>query len=162
AITADLAVDLGATHSLWLNQRSGRFVPPNGTIRTTLGRGMSGEMRGHVGRVRRLEIGSFAFDRVVTIFPDLEYQNPGGGDFRDGFVGAEILTRFIVTFDYPHQRMVLERGGRFTEPFEYDMSGMTLERRQPGRAVITAITPGSPAGEAGIRPGDELLAIDGQ
>src|SRR5262249_57213606 len=48
AITADLAVDLGATHSLWLNQRSGRFVPPNGTIRTTLGRGMSGEMRGHV------------------------------------------------------------------------------------------------------------------
>src|SRR5262249_20775361 len=119
AITADLAVDLGATHSLWLNQRSGRFVPPKGTIRTTLGRGMSGEMRGHVGRVRRLEIGSFAFDRVVTIFPDLEYQNPGGVDFRDGFVGAEILTRFIVTFDYPHQRMVLERGERFTEPFEY-------------------------------------------
>jgi hypothetical protein len=81
ALSADLAVDLGAGHSLWLNQREPRFAPTGRTIATTLGHGLSGELHGQVGRVRRLEIGPFAFDDVVTIFPATAR---GGVDFRVG------------------------------------------------------------------------------
>jgi hypothetical protein len=161
-VTADLAVDLGAGHSLWLNERAdGSFAPPPNTPVTTLGRGLSGELRGSVGRVRRFELGGVAFEDVVTIFPVPEHQHPGGFDFRDGFVGAEILTRFHVTFDYPAKRMVLERGGRFSEPFEYDMTGMVLDPQGQDRRRVDAVVPGSPAAEAGVEAGDVLMAVDG-
>lgn len=162
-VSADLAVDLGATHSLWLNSDAqGRLAPPARTISTTLGRGLSGDLRGQIGRVRRIEIGRFAFENVVTIFPGREHQHPGGVDFRDGFVGAELLTRFRVTFDYPHRRMILEPGGRMTEPFEADMSGMALDPHRIDRRVVMTVIEGSPADQAGVQPGDTLLAIDGR
>jgi hypothetical protein len=162
AVAADLAVDLGATHSLWLNHRDGRFSPPAATVTTTLGRGLSGDMRGQIGRVRRFELGTFAFENVVTIFPGREHQNPGGVDFRDGFVGAELLTRFHVTFDYAHRRMILEPGDRIAEPFEADMSGMSLDPHRIDRRAVLAVLSGSPADLAGIEPGDTLTAIDGE
>ena len=161
-VPVDLAVDLGAGHSLWLNQRDARIQPPAHTIATTLGRGLSGDLHGRVGRVRRFELGPFAFEGVVTIFPDREQQNPGGADFRDGFVGAEILTRFRVTFDYAHQRMVLEPGARFAESFAYDTSGLALDPQSRDRAAILAVVRGSPADEAGLRVGDLVVAVDGR
>ncbi|HXV13534.1 MAG TPA: pepsin/retropepsin-like aspartic protease family protein, partial [Candidatus Krumholzibacteria bacterium] len=113
-VAADLALDLGAGHALWLNEKSNpRLASPAGAIETVLGRGLSGEIRGSIGRVHRLQLGDFAFENVVTLFPVGEHQNPGGFDFRDGFIGAEILTRFVVTYDYAQKRMVLERGGMF-------------------------------------------------
>jgi membrane-associated protease RseP (regulator of RpoE activity) len=162
-VTADLAVDLGAGHALWLNAASdGRLAPPPDAIATTLGHGLSGEVRGHVGRVRRVELGNFAFEGVVTVFPVQEHQHPGGFDFRDGFVGAELLTRFDVTFDYAAKRLVLERGGRIAEPFEYDMTGMVLDPRAQDRRPVTAVLAGSPAEQAGVVAGDVLVAVDGQ
>lgn len=161
-IPVDLAVDLGAGHALWLNQRDARIRPPEHTIATTLGRGLSGDMHGEVGRVRRFELGPFAFDGVVTIFPRREHQRPGGGDFRDGFVGAEILTRFRVTFEYSRQRMVLEPGARFAESFDYDMSGLALDPQDRDRAAILAVVHGSPADQTGLRVGDLLVSVDGR
>lgn len=161
-VPVDLAVDLGAGHSLWLNQRDERIRPPAHAIATTLGRGLSGDLHGQIGRVRRFELGPFAFEDVTAIFPDREQQNPGGADFRDGFVGAEILTRFRVTFDYAHQRMVLEPGARIAEPFDHDMSGLALDPQSRDRAAILVVVHGSPADEAGLRVGDVLVAIDGR
>jgi PDZ domain/Aspartyl protease len=162
-ITVDLAVDLGAGHALWLNQREpGRLAPPAKAIHTTLGRGISGDIHGAFARTHRIELGPFAFENVVTLFPAPEHQNPGGVDFRDGFVGAELLTRFVVTFDYPSKRMVLVPGARFREPFEFDMTGMMLDAGERDRRRIDAVLPDSPANDAGVRAGDVLLAVDGR
>jgi len=162
-VTADLAIDLGAGHGLWLNDDDdGRFAPPAHTIETVLGRGLSGPITGSVGRVRRIEIGDFAFENVVTLFPVAEYHNPGGVDFRDGFIGAEILKRFVVTYDYEHKRMVLERGQRFSEAFEFDMSGMVLETGGTKGRRVQAVLANTPAEAAGVLPGDVLIAIDGK
>jgi hypothetical protein len=159
---ADLALDLGAGHSLWLNAGDdGRFAAPPGSINALLGRGLSGDVRGDIGRVVRFEMGGVGFDNVLTIFPIAEHQRPGGVDFRDGFVGAQLLSRFDMTFDYENKRLVLERGGRFDEPFEYDMTGLFLEPRTLDRRRVLEVLAGSPAAEAGIKPGDVLLAVDG-
>jgi hypothetical protein len=163
AVTADLAVDLGAGHALWLNGGSNpKLAAPPGAIETTIGRGLSGPILGSIGRVRRVVIGDFAFENVVTVFPVREHQNPGGYDFKDGFVGAELLTRFIVTFDYSTKRMLLERGSHFDDPFEYDMTGMVLNPQGIDRRRVDSVLTGSPAEEAGVMEGDVLVAVDGQ
>lgn len=120
------------------------------------------EIRGSIGRVHRLALGDFAFESVVTLFPVGEHQNPGGFDFRDGFIGAEILTRLVVTYDYVQKRMVLERGGMFSDPFEFDMSGMVLAVHGAESRRVDAVLEGSPAEAAGVRAGDVLTAIDGR
>jgi hypothetical protein len=158
----ELAVDLGASHALWLNARpDGSLAPPPGGPSVTLGRGLSGDIRGRQGRVRRLEIGGFSFADVVALFPDPEHRNPGGADFRDGFVGNEILTRFDLTFDYPASRLLLRPGRRLADPFEADMSGLLLDPAAEGRIPVLDVLPDSPAAEAGILAGDVLLALDG-
>jgi hypothetical protein len=162
-IPCDVALDLGARHSLWLNERpDGRLAAPDRSIAVRLGRGLSGEVLGRVGRVSRLEIGGFAFENVVAIFPGPEHRNPGGVDFRDGFVGSQLLMRFVVTFDYARERMLLRPSERLAEPFEYDMTGMVFDSDAEGRLVVNSILPGSPAAEAKIEKGDILLAVDGE
>src|SRR4029453_10386545 len=43
----ELAVDLGASHALWLNTRAdGTLAPPPGARSLMLGRGVSGDIRG--------------------------------------------------------------------------------------------------------------------
>ena len=39
---------------------------------------------------------------------------------------------------------------------------MRFEPRQRGAAVISAVVPGSPAEEAGLQPGDEIVSINGR
>lgn len=160
-VAAQVVIDLGASHALSLNRRAdGTFAAPSRSIEAPLGRGLSGVVRGALGRVRRLGIGPFAFDEVVASFPVAEHQNPGGFDFRDGNLGAGILKRFNVTFDYRSDRIVLERGQRFDEPFEHDMSGLAFDYLEDGTVSVHAVLSGSPAAEAGVEPGDLLLGID--
>lgn len=162
-LPAELAIDTGASHALWLNDgRESRFGPPPESIETRLGRGLSGSVEGRVGRVRRLELGGFALERVVAVFPRAGHQHPGGVDFRDGFVGGNALKRFRVTFDYAGQRMILEPGLHYRDPFEHDMSGLVLEPPRADRRTVESVLANSPAALAGILPGDILVAIDGQ
>jgi hypothetical protein len=162
-LPAELAIDLGAGHALWLNTgREPRFAAPASAIRSRLGKGLSGSLEGRVGRVRRLQLGDFELDDVVTLFPEKRQQHPGGVDFRDGFVGGATLRRFRVTFDYPRKRMILEPGPGLREPFEHDMTGLVLDRTPEDGRVVASVLEGSPAAEAGVQAGDAILAIDGE
>ena len=162
-LDAHVVVDLGAGHAISLNTREdGRFAPPKGSIDSPLGRGMAGVVLGKSGRVRRLEIGSFAFENVLASFPIEKHQRPGGADFHDGNLGEEILKRFTVTFDYAGKRMALEKGTGFDEPFEHEMLGCGLEWEQDDTLTVHDVLPDSPAASAGLKDGDRLLSIDGR
>jgi C-terminal processing protease CtpA/Prc len=58
--------------------------------------------------------------------------------------------------------MILQKGGRFREPFEYNMSGISFRTIASVFNVfeISDIVAGSPGDEAGLKEGDILLAID--
>jgi PDZ domain/Aspartyl protease len=160
-VPVDVALDLGSVHALWLNERQpGKLAPPKGAIQTTLGRGVSGKIMGSVGRVKKIEMGGVSFDNLLAIFPDAAYQKPGGFDFQDGFIGADLLTRFVVTFDYASKRLVLVPGKRMGDPFEWDMTGMVFENANMDRRVIDTVLAGSPAEAAGIQPGDVLVGVN--
>lgn len=162
-IPARVVIDLGAGHALSLNEREdGRFAPPKSAIEAPLGRGMSGVILGKVGRVRRVELGTFAFEHVVASFPAGDHQKPGGGEFRDGNLGKEILRRFNLTFDYEGNRLVLEKAKGYDEPFEREMAGIAFDWEPDGTASVRGVLAGSPAATAGIQAGDRLIAIDGK
>ena len=162
-VPAHVVVDLGAGHALSLNtDAEGRFTPPEGAIEAPVGRGISGVLLGKLGRIRRVEIGTFAFESVIASFPSREHQRPGGFDFRDGNLGSELLKRFNVTFDYAASRMVLEKSKAFPEPFEREMAGLAYSMEKDGTLSVWSVLPETPAAEAGCAAGDRILSIDGR
>src|SRR5207302_9355827 len=80
-----------------------------------------------------------------------------------GLLGGEILERFRVIIDYTHKWMILEPNARFTEPFEWDMTGMHLVADADSSSyIVLEVRPQSAAAEAGVQKGDHVTAIDGQ
>lgn len=161
--TAHVVVDLGAGHALSLNAREdGGFTPPVTAIDAPLGRGLSGLIQGRVGRAQSVELGGFVMRDVVTSFPTLAKGRSRHGEFHDGNLGAEILRRFDVTFDYASSRMVLEKVTSFAEPFEREMAGLGLDWKRDGTLVVHTVLERSPAEAAKIQVGDVLVAVDGK
>ncbi|MFI5372866.1 MAG: PDZ domain-containing protein, partial [Candidatus Eisenbacteria bacterium] len=129
----------------------------------TIGGGAGGETVGDIGRLAKLRLGGMTFDRPTALF-----SRDTAGVFAspdlDGIIGGELLRRCKVTFDYPHSRLILEPYAGPAAEFEYDMSGLFLVARgEDFRAlVVQSVSAGTPAAEAGLERGDQIVAIDGQ
>ena len=163
AVPVQLVVDIGATHAVSLNEGDDpKIAAPANAIATMIGRGASGEVTGHIGRIRSLEVGGFALPDVVATFPDAAHHWARGMDSRNGNLGNGALSRFNVTFDYAGKRMLLARGKRASEPFEWDMSGMQGEPTGEGTVRVRRVLPGSPAAEAGVEENDRIVRIAGE
>ncbi len=114
-------------------------------------------------RLTGLELGPFHFTSPIAAVPR---DTTGVLAIPDlaGFIGAGILSRFTVDWDYEHKTMSLTPNHRYAEPFDGDASGLRLVAEGPDWKTIkvVAVTPGSPAAEAGLETGDVLQTIDGK
>ena len=164
-LTATLLLDTGAGHALSLETgaHAALRLPP-ARLRAQLGRGLSGTINGWLGRAEELALGPFVLRKLLVSFPDSAAARVKARVPRHGTLGYETLKRFRVWFDYPGRAVWLRPAARLREPFEHDMSGMDVVARGPSfaRYVVATVQPGGPAAEAGLAPGDELLAIDGR
>ena len=126
---------------------------------TTYGRGVGGEFALPVGRAESINIGGFTLAQPVTAFPAVGI----GGEGTTGVIGTAILRRFKVVFDYSRKRVHLEPAKNFSDPFEFDMSGLGLASEGPSFSAfkVSRVLPGTPASEAGLRQGDEILSVGG-
>jgi len=141
-----------------------RLLESQPTVLTgTIGGGAGGETVGDIGRLAKLRIGGLSFDRPTAIF-SRDTVGVFASEDLDGIVGGELLRRSKVTFDYPHQRLVLEPYAERPSEFEYDMSGLFLVARGEGfrELVVQSVAPGTPAAEAGLERGDQIVGIDGR
>lgn len=133
------------------------------TIHATTGVGIGGPRKDAVGRIEALQIGRYTVSSPVASFS----RDRRGVLSEDGFagiIGGEILRRFKVTFDYPHQRMILEPNPHYGEPYEFDMSGLFLiaEGENFKSFKIYDVIERSPAAESGLRKDDVIESIDGR
>lgn len=161
-----LVLDTGAGHALSLETTADpRLRLPPVHLRADLGRGLSGLIRGHLGRVATVQLGPYQLRQVLTSFPDsgqvhrrLRLQDAP----RQGNLGFELLKRFNTIIDYPHQRLLLHPNTLWQVPFEHDMCGIDLLATGPGYrfCLVASVVPGSPAEAAGIVPDEELLTIN--
>jgi hypothetical protein len=157
---ASLLVDIGASHAMLLTIRDSMFMVPEKHIETTLGRGISGELTGYIGRVESLSIGNMVFTDVLTSFSP-EYskiQMPG----RAGTIGGELLSRFHIIVSFFDSAMYVKPVRKYNKPFEYNMSGLDIMAFGAGydRFLIDGVLENSPAEKAGLLPGDEIIKIN--
>ncbi|MBN2662115.1 MAG: PDZ domain-containing protein [Bacteroidales bacterium] len=168
-ITANLLVDLGASDALWLITISNDSIPKNNKNKNLyLGQGLNGDIFGNQGRISNLFFDDKnILEQVTTCFPDTSSIRVGN-DYdipnRNGTVGSEILRRFNIIFDYPHNRMLLKRNSNFNDEFYFEMSGIEVEAPYFGLKIYTIfnVHENSPADKAGILVGDQILKINGR
>ncbi|WP_114784049.1 aspartyl protease family protein [Botryobacter ruber] len=163
-INVKLVVDTGAsnTMSLYLPSNQQLLLPPN-YMEAYLGRGLGGDINGKIGRLHGFALGRHELSNLPAAYPDeddiklaLNLSN------RNGSLGADILRRFTVIFDYPHNRMALIPNHKFKEPFYFNGTGLEVSTPLPGMNVyvISHVNSGSTAETAGIKSGDQLIAIN--
>jgi predicted aspartyl protease len=159
-----LVIDTGAGHALLLNaQDKSNIYLPDKVIRANLGRGLNGNIDGHIGRVQKFKIGKYEFNNVLASFPDsLSFSIKFGEDAlsRQGSIGGEFLRRFIVTFNYRDGYIALKPlNSKSKETFEHDMSGMEVRTKGDffDEFFISFVTPGSQADKAGVKEGDQII-----
>ena len=116
-IPIKVVVDTGGSHALSLDVGSKPEIKlPEGAIKTVLGRGAGGEITGYTGQVKRFQLGGQTLENIPAMFPDANSGITGIGG-RQGSLGAGILRRFKVIYDYSHQQMIVEPNKFFSEPF---------------------------------------------
>jgi hypothetical protein len=134
------------------------IVPPNAAAVGANGFGVGGAALGRLGRTT-LQIAGYAVPDVIA---DLSTQKQGvfADPYYAGNVGAGVLKRFAVTFDYARQTVAFVPDANFATRETYDRSGMFLIT-QAGKIVVADVRPGTPAATAGIVRGDVLATVDG-
>jgi predicted aspartyl protease len=125
---------------------------------TVTGRAIGGVLRGDIVRLPTLSIGAFTIVR-----PLVELSRQSAGAFFDseaaGNIGAQVLRRFTLTFDFSGERVFLSRNRFFGQEFVANRSGLALEADGEGLIVVD-VWAGSPAAETGVRTGDRVLSVD--
>ena len=103
---------------------------------------------------------------AVIHAPVVEISDTESGAFASrsiaGNIGAEILDRFRLVFDYRARTITFTPNARIDEPFQSDRTGLSLTQTSQDAFIVLATVPGSPADEAGLKAGDAIVAIDGR
>lgn len=155
-------LDTGSSNSLSLYDSS--LPIPSPSVPAFLGKGLSGNVYGRMGRANQFALGPYEFTDVITGYPDSSSLNLQITDsLWYGNIGSEILSRFQVTFDYLRGYVYLRKAAGYHTPFEYNVSGIEVisEGDLFNQFIISYVRPGSPADDADLRPGDKLLSING-
>lgn len=161
----NLLVDTGASHaiSLFKSINNNLQIPEN-SLYTFIGIGLSGEIYGHIGRIKKVGIGNFKFKNSIITYPDeSSVQLTDYKSNRRGSLGADILNRFTVIFDYRKKEMILKPNSNYKNEFRYNLSGIDITTPIPDFPIfqIVKIRKGSPAWIAGLEEGDQIVTING-
>ena len=164
-VQVDLLIDTGASVPLLLHTNSHPSLKlPDRSIRGKLGMGLGGYLEGFIGRINKLTVGEIDFPGIITSFQDIKTEFLANKDrFRNGILGNQLLSRFMVYFDYNRGQLLLKARKSKNKPFEMDKSGLVIFAygNDFNQFIINDIIRDSPASESDVLPGDELVQLQG-
>ena len=115
-VPVSVYIDLASSDAIeLLTKEDMKFDLPDELKESYLGRGLSGDIYGHEGRIAALKLGSFYLEDVVTSFAPAEVRSKQEG--ADGIIGNNALRRFNLIFDYKNARLYIRPNEYFSEPF---------------------------------------------
>ena len=165
-ITANFLIDGGANTFADLYKpfsEAHHLPPPAMKLLNEPATSADGTTHSQDGLADRISIGTYSIAKPPITFAQ-DTEGLMAAKDHAGLIGAEFLERFNVVFDNLGKRIWLTPNSRYTEPAEYDQSGLRL--RAEGSAfqtfVVNRIVPQSPAPEAGIQTGDIVESVDGR
>jgi hypothetical protein len=131
-------------------------------VEAVTGFGIGGPIRAQVVRLRALKFGPFRVAGAVTRF-SLQKAGAFAANDTAGNVGGAILKQFTVTFDYARRRLYFEKNQSYGSRDTYDRAGLWLSGTPDGRSFeVFDVVEGGPAADAGLKVGDQIVAIDGR
>jgi len=162
-VPAKLELDTGSFDALGLGDsfvQANKLADDRPTIEVP-GVAIGGDTSGYRLRLDRMRLGPFELANVPM---GATRAAPAGEPIVfAGVLGAEVLRRFTVVLDYPHERMFLAPSASVSSEFTVDCSG--LVPRAVGdrleQVAVHAVLPSSPAERAGLEAGDVIVAVDG-
>jgi len=138
------------TDSAFIDKRRKRWVKE--------GEGLGGKIDMELTVIREVKVGPYKFRNVpVFIFDD--ETNVTNYPYMGGLLGNDILRRFNVILNYEKSDIYITPNSHYAESFDYSYSGVELYLIN-GRILVGDVAKGSPAEEAGLKEGDEVLGIN--
>ncbi|PWS32767.1 aspartyl protease family protein [Pedobacter paludis] len=164
AVKGKFLMDTGASHALSMEMIDGGAVTvPERKIKANLGMSLSGQIKGYIARVHQISLGDQVFTNVVSGFPDYNtIADKIDLTKRNGNLGADLLRKFDIQFNYQQQFIYLKPNKYARLPFEHDMVGMVvyLDQQEYKRFLIGEIDENSPAERAGLCAKDEIIGVN--
>lgn len=128
-IDVKLLVDSGGGDALWLFENTNpKITVSDKYFDDFLGKGLSGNIYGKRSLSKKLYIGNFELENVLTSYPDsVAIASAKDNIERNGTLGASILTRFHLIFDYPNKKITFKKNkSKYNAPFYYNKSGIEV------------------------------------
>ncbi|AWK05002.1 signal protein PDZ [Flavobacterium crocinum] len=126
-IPAKLLIDIGNSDAFWVFENS-KIKLPDKNFPDFLGKGFSGDIEGHRAKIDKFSIDEFDFKKPIVSFPDsISIRNVKMVPGRIGSVGGEVLKRFTLVLNYKEKELYLRKNSKFSEPFTYNKSGITIQ-----------------------------------
>lgn len=154
----------GASHAVFFEDDSVDYFLPFRNLEVPIGQSFGGEVLGHVGRLRNLNIDEFSLENPLATFAKPEHinKNDDTKKYGDGSIGQGVLQRFNVIYDFHHSKIYLKKNNSFSDLFEYDMSGLSIavKNEKDYSFSVKSLRKGSPAEESGLKEGDVILLIN--
>lgn len=159
-------IDTGASLPFLLHTDTDSLLTlPEKTITGNLGYGISGILKGYIGKVNKLELGPYHFANLMTSFQEMNViTNDSRAITRNGIIGNHLLRRFYVTLDYLNGYAYIKpiRKKKYNKSFDFDRSGMVIFAVgvDLNDFFIQEVLENSPAAQADIRPGDIIVKVN--
>jgi len=136
--------------SVFIDKRKKRWVKE--------GEGLGGKIDMELLVIKEVKVGPYRFRQVpVHIFDDVN--NVSSYPYMGGLIGNDILRRFNVILNYAKSDIFIIPNTHYLDPFDYSYSGVELYLID-GMILIGDVAKGSPAEEAGLKEGDQVLAVN--
>jgi hypothetical protein len=157
---AQLVADTGASYysAVFAGPAAARIRTAVTQTAKTAGqpKGPFGPITLSAARPATLVVGGVAVTQPVVALLESDLGSDG---IDDGLLGCGFFRLFTVTFDYQGKRMFLRPTARASEPHLFDASGASF-RFDGATFVVDNVLADSPAADAGLKIGDELIDVD--
>ncbi|MGN6146934.1 MAG: PDZ domain-containing protein [Rhizomicrobium sp.] len=164
-VPGTFTIDTGNRAALMLNSpfvaEHAQFAKYSSAPEATTGWGIGGPTKSHVIRGHNLVLGGQTIAAPVVLL-STGTKGADADPTQSGNIGGGVLKRFVVTLDYGHNTMYLKP---VTQPVSdldsFDRSGVWINQNATGYSVVD-VTKGTPADQAGLKTGDEIVSVDGK
>lgn len=163
-VEGELIIDTGASGAIYLSESfistHRPFRPGGKIIRFMSPGGVGGPLTIQAGLGTTFKLGATTFNSLVIAGPASPERSPR--IHASGVMGADILARFVVTLDFPSNRVWFEPIPGATPASSWNSVGLILNKPDPSSFEVVDVLPGTSAERAGIQRGDRIVTYGGQ